>query len=127
MRHGTVRQDRSSLALDGRQMGALVLTALVSVAGIGRGTKGASAEGAAMKLMDFTAVTSLRPVAPRAPIRVARIEEVDPTTAGLDPLRLDDAVAAVRLEIGRGAFPGGALAVGRGGLGSSCQRKPASR
>lgn len=114
MRHGTVRQDRSSLALDGRQMGALVLTALVSVAGIGRGTKGASAEGAAMKLMDFTAVTSLRPVAPRAPIRVARIEEVDPTTAGLDPLRLDDAVAAVRLEIGRGAFPGGALAVGRG-------------
>jgi CubicO group peptidase (beta-lactamase class C family) len=95
-------------------MGALVLAAVLSVAGVGRSTRGASAEGTGLHRASAVAVSSLRPVASHAPVRVARIEEVDPTTAGLDPSRLDDALAAVRREIGRGAFPGGALAVGRG-------------
>jgi CubicO group peptidase (beta-lactamase class C family) len=109
-----VRLDRSSLALDGRQLGALVLAALLSVAGAGRGAGDATAESTVLDVTPTIVTTTLQPVAPRAPARVARIEEVDPATAGLDPLRLDDALAAMRREIGRGAFPGGALAVGRG-------------
>jgi CubicO group peptidase (beta-lactamase class C family) len=104
------------MALGGRQMGALVLAALLSVAGIGRGTDRARAAAPAAEPVHAVSAASsaLVPVETRKPARVAKIEEVDAATAGLDPDHLGDAVAAVKREIGRGAFPGGALAVGRG-------------
>lgn len=117
MRYGLksgIRRDRSSLSLDWRQMGALVLTVLASGVGAGRGTRGASAETAPIAVLPAVVAAPLQPVLPRALARVAIIEEVEPATAGLDPSRLDDALAALRREIRRKAFPGGALAVGRG-------------
>jgi CubicO group peptidase (beta-lactamase class C family) len=44
-----------------------------------------------------------------------QFEPVEAIVAGLDPRRIDQAIAAVRQEVRRGAFPGAALVVGRGG------------
>jgi CubicO group peptidase (beta-lactamase class C family) len=103
-----------SLAASGRQLKALGLVGLVSLTALSGALHLArSAESTPLAPAETAAATAPAPQASR-PMKAAPIMEVDPATVGLSPDRLGDAVAAVRREIRRGAFPGAALAIGRG-------------
>jgi CubicO group peptidase (beta-lactamase class C family) len=110
-----IRRDRTSTALGHRQMQAMALVAVLGLAGLGGALRTNRVSASASPSVPAVArvATPLRPLETKTPARVAEIESVDAATVGLDPSRLDDAAAAVRREVRRGAFPGGALAVGR--------------
>ena len=110
--------DRSSLALGARQ-----LRAVASAGVMGLAAAGLYAVGGTDELVKGPAIVAKRaapvPLRPAAvggakTIRPVPVEITDPAQAGLDPSQLDAAVAAVRAEVARGAFPGAVLGVGRG-------------
>jgi CubicO group peptidase (beta-lactamase class C family) len=109
--------DRSSLGMSRRQIRVLGLAGTLGLVGLGGVLQatGVAARDPAATVPGLAAAPALERVPAEQPtLRVASIEEVDPVTAGLDPTRLDAAVAAVEREVAREAFPGAALVVGRG-------------
>lgn len=111
-----VRLDEASLAMCRRQLKALALVGLLGLTGVTGALRGARRAESTPTVLRPASVRAAdaAPIERAEPIKVAPLVEVDPTVAGLDPSRLDGALAAVRREVQREAFPGAALAIGRG-------------
>ena len=90
--------------------GVLVFAALSAL--LGRGGRDGSATASSPPRVN-SGLAPRNPVLTAA-VKAAPLEVVDAGQVGLDPSRLDEAIAAVRREVDRGAFPGAVLAVGRG-------------
>lgn len=111
-------RDRSSLALTGRQVRLVALGGVVGMAAL----TGIALRGDDLVSWPTGGVAGEGYTAPAARVITAELSRVqptpvailDPAQAGLDPSQLDEAVAAVRREVERGAFPGAVVGVGRG-------------